>query len=347
MLRPKYRKIIPSESEEKKNKDTSSYCEIYDIGGMDSKSKLIIKSLYTEKSNFEIHGNFLYQIKNFSHFEIDSKIDFSKSTNYRTQEKNAFEPNKTLFISHIEPFQDLKKDTKKEKSKKEDEEDGICKVQYNRAYRIKAHIKLAFTFPSLEKQLDFVKDDHKEIEEYMELWKKFKPSLIEQLFLFYNDENSYYEDNNNINKKNRKKNYEQINNYQKSNKPYYEILKEFIDNNNLYVTSNREQNDNNRNNLNNINNEMDINQSTEKKICFVDMSFPPCQEKYRIIDLNKEIKTTKRFEFTEKNEDKKKKIVFHYRAINDLIPEKKNRYLILMMLIATTLKVVYLKIKIL
>ena len=323
MLRPKYRKIIPSESEEKKNKDTSSYCEIYDIGGMDSKSKLIIKSLYTEKSNFEIHGNFLYQIKNFSHFEIDSKIDFSKSTNYRTQEKNAFEPNKTLFISHIEPFQDLKKDTKKEKSKKEDEEDGICKVQYNRAYRIKAHIKLAFTFPSLEKQLDFVKDDHKEIEEYMELWKKFKPSLIEQLFLFYNDENSYYEDNNNINKKNRKKNYEQINNYQKSNKPYYEILKEFIDNNNLYVTSNREQNDNNRNNLNNINNEMDINQSTEKKICFVDMSFPPCQEKYRIIDLNKEIKTTKRFEFTEKNEDKKKKIVFHYRAINDLIPEKK------------------------
>ena len=323
MLRPKYRNIIPSESEERKNKDTSSYCEIYDIGGMDSKSKLIIKSLYTEKSNFEIHGNFLYQIKNFSHFEIDSELDFSKSSNYRTQEKNAFEPNKTLFISHIEPFRDVKKSITKEKSKKEEEEDGICKVQYKRAYRIKTYIKLAFTFPSLEKQLSFVKEDHKEIEEYMEIWKKYKPALIEQLFLFYNDDNSYYEDNINNAKKNRKKNYEQINNYQKSTKPYHEILKEFIDNNNLYVTSNREQNDNNRNN-NIINNEININnQTTDKTICFIDMNFPPCQEKYRIIDLNKEIKTTKRFEFTEKNEDKKRKIVFHYRPIENLLPEKK------------------------
>ena len=68
MLRPKYRNIIPNESEEKKNKDKSSYSEIYDIGGLDSKAKLIIKSLHTEKSNFEIHGNFLYQINNCSHF---------------------------------------------------------------------------------------------------------------------------------------------------------------------------------------------------------------------------------------------------------------------------------------
>ena len=149
MLRPKYRNIIPNESEEKKNKDKSSYSEVYDVGGLDSKAKLIIKSLYTEKSNFEIHGNFLYQIKNCSHFEIDSELDFSKSSNYRTQEKNAFEPNKTLFKSHIEPFQNLNKSITKEKVKKEEEEDGICKVQYKRGYKIKTLIKLAFTFPSL------------------------------------------------------------------------------------------------------------------------------------------------------------------------------------------------------
>jgi len=49
MLRPKYRNIIPNELEEKKNKDKSSYCEIYDVGGLDSKAKLIIKSLYKKK----------------------------------------------------------------------------------------------------------------------------------------------------------------------------------------------------------------------------------------------------------------------------------------------------------
>ena len=338
MWRPKYRNIIPNESEEKKNKDTSSYCEVYDIGGLDSKAKLIIKSLYTEKSNFEIHGNFLYQIKNCSHFEIDSEIDFSKSSKYRTQEKNAFEPNKTLFISHFEPFKDLNKTQSEEKSKKDEEEDGICKVQYNRAYRIKAHIKLAFTFPSLEKQLNFVKNDHKEIEEYTEKWKKFKPHLIEQLLIFYNDySGSFYEGNNfkksmnafksNMNKSeyynlsHRKINYEQFDNYQRTNKTYSEILTEFAKNNNLYVLPNRESNDNRNNN--NINNEMsNMNQTTEKTISFVDISFPPCQEEYRIIDLNKEITTTKRFELTEKNEDKKRKIVFHYRPIEQLLKKK-------------------------
>ena len=40
-----------------------------------------------------------------------------------------------------------------------------------------------------------------------------------------------------------------------------------------------------------------MNQSTEKEkvLSFIDMSFPPCQEDYRIINLNKEIATTKRF----------------------------------------------------
>ena len=346
MLRPKYRNIIPNESEEKENKDKSAYCEVYDVGGLDSKAKLIIKSLYTEKSNFEIHGNFLYQIKNCSHFEIDSELDFSKSSNYRTQEKNAFEPNKTLFISHIEPFQDLNKVQIKEKAKKDEEEDGICKVQYNRGYKIKANIKLAFTFPSMEKQLSFVREDHKEIFEFMEQWKKFKPSQIEQLLLFYDSNNNINEFNDynnnkksmnmnsnidqnyNLNKSSkyemsRKKNFDNINNnIYKRNKASFEILRDFASINNLYISSNRESNDNNRN-INNINNENNINQTMEKIICFVDESFPPCQEEYRIIDLNKEIATTKRFSSTEKSEDKKRKIVFHYRPIENIIPEKK------------------------
>ena len=343
MLRPKYRNIIPNESEEKKNKDKSSYSEVYDIGGLDSKAKLIIKSLYTEKSNFEIHGNFLYQIKNGSHFEIDSELDFSQSSNYRTQEKNAFEPNKTLFISHIEPFQDLNKNLIKEKIKREEEEDGICKVQYNRGYKIKANIKLAFTFPSLEKQLHFVKEDHKEINEFMEQWKKFKPSQIEQLLLFY-ENNSERNDINNIKKSmniynsvtdSEYNNLKPGSKYEMSKKKTFdnkrikssdEILKDFANNNNLYISQNREQNENRNNNNININNENNVNQTMEKMICFVDESFPPCQEEYRIIDLNKEIATTKRFSSTEKNEDKKRKIVFHYRPIENLIPDQKQLF---------------------
>ena len=343
MLRPKYRNIIPSELEEKKNKDKSAYCEVYDIGGMESKAKFIIKSLYTEKSHFEIHGNFLYQIKNCSHFEIDSEIDFSKSSNYRTQEKNAFEPNKTLFISHIEPFQDLNKSLIKEKIKKEDDEDGICKVQYNRGYKIKANIKLAFTFPSLEKQLYFVNEDHKEIYEFIEQWKKFKPSQIEQLLLFHSNNGFNDDNNNNIKKKvnindksvsrseyynlmanskyevSKKKNVELHS--LKRDRTSFEIIRDFANANNLYILANKDSIDNRNNN--NINNENNINQTQDRIICFVDESFPPCQEEYRIIDLNKEINTTKRFSSTEKVEDKKRKIVFHYRAIENLIPEKK------------------------
>ena len=335
MLRPKYRNIIPNELEEKKNKDKSAYCEIYDVGGLDSKAKLLIKSLYTEKSNFEIHGNFLYQIKNCSHFEIDSELDFSKSSNYRTQEKNVFEPNKTLFKSHIEPFQDLNKNIIKEKNKKEEEEDGICKVQYNRGYKIKVNIKLAFTFPSVEKQISFVKEEHKEILEFLEQWKKFRPSQIEQLLLFY-DDNNFNDINNDINKKSMKKYNSSINNNSdnynvkrrniennnifKRNRYSFEILREFANDNNLYIS--REVNENKVNSIG-INNENNINQTTDKIICFVDESFPPFQEEYRLIDLNTEITTTKRFDSTEKNEDKKRKIVFHYRPIENLLPEQK------------------------
>ena len=333
MLRPKYRNIIPNESEEKKNKDKSSYSEVYDVGGLDSKAKLIIKSLYTEKSNFEIHGNFLYQIKNCSHFEIDSELDFSKSSNYRTQEKNAFEPNKTLFKSHIEPFQDLNKSITKEKVKKEEEEDGICKVQYKRGYKIKTLIKLAFTFPSLEKQLLFVKEDHKEIREFMQIWKRFKPSQIEQLLLFNNINYNNAESCNVLNL-NTKRNYYNYNNsdyknsskyilFDKKYKPSCDILREFIEVNNLNMLINREGNDNRNNN-----NENNMNQSTEKEkvLSFIDMSFPPCQEDYRIINLNKEIATTKRFSSTEKKHDKTRKIVFHYRPIESLIPEQKQLF---------------------
>ena len=362
MLRAKYRNIIPNESEEKKNKDKSAYCETYDIGGMNNKVRLVIKSLYTEKSNFDIHGNFLYQIKNGSHFEIESELDFSKSSHYRTQEKNTFEPNKTLFTSHIEPFQDLNKSIANEKSKKEEEdEDGICKVQYNRGYKIKARIKLAFTFPSLEKQLSFVKEDHKEIAENLEQWKRFKPAEIEQLLLFYsNDSNNY---NVNLKKGNdlKKGGYNEYK-YAKNSgkyemsrkissdankkliKPSFEILKEFAAYNNLIIPQSKENNENNKNNMgmnnqqaniNNINNNYYYNNQENneninnnnlqgnKTLFFVDESFPPCKEEYRIIDLNEQISTNKKLSPTEHNEDKKKEIVFHYRPIENLIPEAK------------------------
>ena len=364
MLKPKYRNIIPNESEEKKNKDKSAYCETYDIGGMNNKVRLVIKSLYTEKSNFDIHGNFLYQIKNNSHFEIESELDFSKSSHYRTQEKNTFEPNKTIFLSHIEPFQDLNKNIIKEKNKKEEEEeDGICKVQYNRGYKIKTKIKLAFTFPSLEKQLSFVKEDHQEIKENLEQWQKFKPAQIEQLLLFYSTEynnsynnnlkKSYYSERNYLKNSGKYESARKISNdnLKKYNRPSFEILKEFANNNNLFIIQNKEPNENinknnnnnlglntqisninmNSNNINNYNyyfnnqeiNDNNNNPQANKNLFFVDESFPPCQEDYRVIDLNEEITINKEFSSTEQNKDKKKEIVFHYRPIECLNPEHK------------------------
>ena len=73
----------------------------------------------------------------------------------------------------------------------------------------------------------------------------------------------------------------------------------------INILINREGNDNRNNN-----NENNMNQSTEKEkvLSFIDMSFPPCQEDYRIINLNKEIATTKRFSSTEKKHDKTRKI---------------------------------------
>jgi hypothetical protein len=82
---------------------------------------------------------------------------------------------------------------------------GICKVQYIRGYIVKAKLKCAFTFPSKEKQKNFVVDDHQEIEDILEKWKKYKPSQIEQLLLFVKNKNLSYEnlfnfyDNNNNN----------------------------------------------------------------------------------------------------------------------------------------------------
>ena len=90
MFKPKYRNLIPKENDPQKNKDKSTYFESYDIGNYENKIKLFIKSIHTEKSNYDAYGNFLYSIQNNSHFEIDTEIDFSQSQNIRTQEKDAY-----------------------------------------------------------------------------------------------------------------------------------------------------------------------------------------------------------------------------------------------------------------
>ena len=55
----------------------------------------------------------------------------------------------------------------------------------------------------------------------------------------------------------------------------------------------------------------------------MDQSFPPCQEKNRIIDLTEEISTKEKVSSTEQNKDKKKQIVFHYRPIESLLHDPK------------------------
>ncbi len=297
MFKQKYRNIIPNETDPQKNKDKSSYCESYDVGGLDNKVKLIIRSIHTEKSNYEVHGTFLYQIQNTSHFQIDAELDFSNSLHIRTQEKNTFEPNKKLFKTHIEPFNDSL--LYSNKAKKIEEEEGICKVQYIRGYIIKAKLKCAFTFPSYEKQKSFIEQEHIEIEENLKFWKKFKPSQIEQLITFGKNNTNTYETLFFPSKHNSQNSISYFQNDDNQN----QIIQNKIINNNNTINNNNNTNNNNNNNNNNIEN-------IDRKICFVDETFPPLQTDFITLDLSKEIKTNPKLNLTEPKNEKKKRYSF-------------------------------------
>ena len=302
MFKQKYRNIIPNETDPKKNKDKSSYCESYDVGGFENKVKLIIRSIHTEKSNYEVHGTFLYQIQNSSHFQIDAELDFSNSLHIRTQEKNTFEPNKKLFKTHIEPFNDSLFNSNK--AKKIEEEEGICKVQYIRGYIIKAKLKCAFTFPSYEKQKSFIEQEHFEINENLKFWKKFKPSQIEQLITFGKNSSNTYESLFFPSKHNSQNSLSYLQN----------------DDNQNQIFQNKMLNNNNNNNSNSNNNNIE---NIDRKISFVDETFPPLQTDFITLDLSKEIKTNPKLNLTETKNEKKKNIVFHYRNLEILQPGHK------------------------
>ena len=350
MFKEKYRSIIPNEIDPLRNKEKTTYTESYDINGFDNKVKFEIKLLRAQKSNYDVSGNYLYQIKNSSHFDIETELDFCNSLHFRTIEKNSQEPNKTVFHTHIEPYQEL---IRKKKKAKDTAKANLCKVQYNRGYKINTRIKFAFTFPSLKKQKGFVSDDHKEIQENFEIWKKYKPCLIEQLLLFYNENSKKNnrmfkkKSNSNIayNRDSDKIDYLSVKNINNPQKPYnyYNIMEIFarknglIDYNYNYTPSDKENkqnpsskslNEKSKKNTSNyrlasiLNNE-DI--SEGKNFYFVDETFPPCQIDYRIIDLSKETLITPKMSEKDKDNDnsKKKYIVFHYRPIESLNPGSK------------------------
>ena len=360
MFKEKYRSIIPNETNSLKNKEKNTYSESYDIAGFDNKVKFEIKLLRAEKSNYEVTGNYLYQIKNSSHFDIETELDFCNSLHFRTIDKNIQEQNKTIFHRHIEPYHEL---IRKKKKNKDSSKANLCKIQYNRGYSINTRIKLAFTFPSLKKQRGFVSDDHKEIQENFEIWRKYKPCLIEQLLLFYNDNskktNRMFQKKNTINttfirESDKIENKSEHINIKKINMPqktfnYCNILETFArrnglidfnynNYNNIYTQSDKDRqnlssksiNEKSKKNTSNyklasiLNNE-EI--SDGKNFYFVDETFPPCQIDYRIIDLSKEILINPK---TEKDKDKdnndnvkKKYIVYHYRPIESLNPGSK------------------------
>ena len=345
MFKPKYRTIIPNEIDPLKSKEKTTYSESYDINGFDNKVKFQIRLLRAEKSNYEVSGNYLYQIKNSSHFDIQAELDFCNSLHFRTIDKNNQEPNKTVFHTHIEPYQEIIRKKKKNK----DLRSNLCKVQYNRGYNINTRIKFAFTFPSLKKQKSFVLDDHKEIQDNFEAWKKFKPCLIEQLLLFYN-ENSfkkrmykkkssstvamYRESDTNINNKHKTFYYYDIletfakkNGIIDYNYNYSQVDKEKQELNINLLPSTKSINDKVKKNASNfrlasiLNNE-DLPEG--KSFFFVDETFPPCQVDYRIMDLYKETLITPKMSDKDKDKDndsgKKKYICFHYRPIESLNP---------------------------
>ena len=357
MFKEKYRSIIPNEIDPLRNKEKTTYSESYDIAGFDNKVKFEIKLLRAEKSNYDVSGNYLYQIKNSSHFDIEAELDFCNSLHFRTIEKNSQDANKTLFHAHIEPYQEL---IRKKKKSKENPSANLCKVQYNRGYNINTRIKFAFTFPSLKKQKGFVQEDHKEIQENFEIWRMFKPYLIEQLLLFYNENSKKFNNkffkkcNTNIgfNREMDKNEKSEFSNIKKLNIPqksynYYNILEAFARRNGLidlnynnYNQSDKDRqcpssksiNEKSKKNASNYRLASILNSeevSDGKNFYFVDETFPPCQIDYRIIDLSKEILINPKMSDKEKDKDKdkdkdidgkKKYIVFHYRPLESLNP---------------------------
>ena len=321
MFKKKERKLIPNTEETQKKNDKSSHFENYHIGGIDDKVQLTIRSFHTEKASYDVHGTFLYKIKNTSHFEIDVELDFADSINFRTQENNNFEPNKTIFKKHIEPFEDLLNKQSQYQSNTlnnsnynynyNDDESGICKVQYNRGYLINAKLRCSFTFPSVEKQQSYVENDHREIKDMLCKWKKYKPSYVECLLMF-NESDSYKD----IFKFNDKETPFNNTNHQGNKKT-------------KNVNSSVDYNSDIRF-LNEKNEKMykDIQATNEHKPFFVDESFPPCQIEQHVIDLSKEIKTNPDLGNTESENDKKKTIIFHYRAIEHLLPNPNEKQII-------------------
>ena len=290
MFKPKYRNLIPQENDPQKNRDKSTYFESYDIGSYENKINLVIKSIHTEKSNYDVYGNFLYSIQNNSHFEIDAEIDFAQSQNIRTQEN---QPNKKIFRCHVDPYENFGK-----KKDDDDEDKGICKVQYIRGYLVKAKLKFAFTFPSKEKQKVFVVEDHREIEEIYEKWKKYNPSHIQQLMLF-------------VKNKNPDLRYENLFNFDENN-----------NNNNFLSENNSNFSEENENSV--LSNSNNNNNNNAKKIFYVDQIFPPCQIENITIDLSDEIITNPKFISTENPKEKKKVIIYHYRSIESIFPNIKH-----------------------
>ena len=323
MFKKKYRSIIPNEADPLKNKDKNTYSESYDINGFDDKVKFEIKLLHTERSNYDVSGNYSYQVKNNSHYDIEAELDFCNSLHFRTMEKRNKDKNNSLFHVHIEPYQDI---ISKKKKDKNNQKSYLCKVQYNRGYYINTRIKFAFTFPSLKKQKSFIYEDHKEIQECLKKWKKFRPHLIEQLLLFYNDR-----------VKRKKSLTKKIINIKKENsseiqKKYnsYEILELFSERNGLIESNEIEKppSENIKRTTSNIKLASILNHedNVEKKnIFFVDEIFPPCQVDYKIMDLSKETlinpKLSNEDTYEEKEKDYKQRyIVYHYRPIESLNP---------------------------
>ena len=339
MFKEKYRTIIPNETSRLKNENQRIYCESYDIKGFDNKVKFEVKLLRSQKSRYDVQGNYLYQIKNYSHYDIESELDFCDSLHYRTIEKNDKEFNTTLFKSHIKPYQDILID-KNSKNKKKQEEGAICKVRYNWGYNINTRLKLAFTFPALKKQRHFIFPDHKEIKDNLEIWKKIKPCIIEQMLLFGAPV---------IIKKRRKSFLDIIQRSEKTNDndlkkvKTFELLEYFAKKNCLeeqlqksssrdskvinkdIVSSNSSENfKEKKNNFLAFLRQEEIPEN--KDFFFVDESFPPCQIDYRVFDLSKQILLNPKLNSNaeiDPDDNTKRYIAFHYRAIESINPDQK------------------------
>ncbi|MCQ2819573.1 MAG: C2 family cysteine protease, partial [archaeon] len=180
MFRKQIRNIIPNSKDNKKSKEAESNEKTFVVGDKNDCISFVISSTAKPKSkNMEKRQQLLeYKIKNLSQYEIDMELDFTDSSLITAQLYERFTPNKTLFRKHFDSFSGMKQ------KEGDNDTDTVCKVTYNKNYKVRAMFKFSMIFPSLDKQCSLIEKSHRMIEDMSLRWNWLNKGQVEAVLYF-------------------------------------------------------------------------------------------------------------------------------------------------------------------